>query len=71
MKNSKREFIIPADNTVIGAYKMIALMMKDPDFDIKETMTDTYLLELGYELGLRDEATRRIIEFMYNNHLLN
>ena len=66
----KREFQVPNHNEAIGAYKMIALMMADPDFHIGDPMTDTYLLELGYEIGWRPETTMRVIEFMYNSHLL-
>jgi len=71
MRNTKREFQVSKHNDAIGAYKLIAELMKDPEFDIYEPMTDTYLQEIGYSIGLRPETTMRIVEFMYDNHLLS
>ena len=71
MRNTKREFKVPTTNETIGAYSLIRELMKDPEFDIYEPMTDTYLQEIGYSLGWKVETTMRIVEFMYDNHLLN
>jgi len=71
MRNTKREFQVSQHNEAIGAYKLIAELMKDPEFDIYEPMTDTYLQEVGYILGWKVETTMRIVGFMYDNHLLN
>jgi hypothetical protein len=57
------------DNRVLkfgDAGKSIALflsqLLKDPDFNIDEPMTDTYLSEVGSELGWSDAVTKDTIE---------
>jgi hypothetical protein len=67
----KREFQVPNHNPlIVGAYQLIAQLMKDPTFAIADPMTDAYLQEVGYEIGWRPETTMRIVEFMYDKNLL-
>lgn len=39
----------------------LSQLLKDKDFDLDEQMTDTYLYQVGFELGWSEEETKDII----------
>jgi hypothetical protein len=48
----------------IKAFQFIAQLLKDPDLDLNQPMVDSYLFEVGYELGWELEETNEIIKFI-------
>jgi hypothetical protein len=48
----------------IKAFQFIAQLLKDPTVDLNQPMVDSYLFEVGYELGWELEETNEIIKFI-------
>ena len=48
----------------IKAFQFIAELLKDPDLDLSEPIVDTYLFEVGYELGWLQADTAEVIKFL-------
>jgi hypothetical protein len=55
----KREIKFTQIGRIVTLY--LAQLLRDKDVDINKPMTDTYLFEIGYEMGLSEEQTRKII----------
>ena len=55
----KREIKFTQIGRIVTLY--LAQLLRDKDVDINKPMTDTYLFEIGYELGLSEEQTRNIM----------
>lgn len=55
----KREIKFTQIGRIVTMY--LAQLLRDKEVDINEPMTDTYLFEIGYEMGLSEEQTRKII----------
>jgi hypothetical protein len=54
----------------VKAFKFITQLLNDPDLDLNEPIVDTYLFEVGYELGWEQSETDDIIKFMKLNGML-
>jgi hypothetical protein len=46
-------------------------LMKDKDFDIFGDITPAYLEEVGYELHMSQEDSRKVIQMLVNSGMLN
>jgi len=55
----KREIKFTQIGRIVTLY--LAQLLRDKDVDINKPMTDTYLFEIGYEMGLSEEQTRKIM----------
>jgi hypothetical protein len=54
----------------VKAFKFITQLLNDPDLDLNEPIVDTYLFEVGYELGWEQSETDDVIKFMKLNGML-
>ena len=48
----------------IKAFKFISQLTTDPSLDLNEPMVDSYLFEVGYELGWPQAETHELIQWM-------
>ena len=48
----KRELKLTQDGRIISMF--LHILRSDPDFNIDEPITDTYLFEVGHECGLSE-----------------
>jgi hypothetical protein len=46
------------------AFRFISQLMTDPTLDLGEPMVDSYLFEVGYELGWGQTETYELIQWM-------
>jgi hypothetical protein len=54
----------------VKAFKFISQLLNDSDLDLNEPIVDTYLFEVGYELGWEQSETDDVIKFMKLNGML-
>jgi hypothetical protein len=64
----KRELKLTQDGRIISMF--LHMLRSDPDFDIDEPITDTYLFEVGYECGLSDQEIQVIVMMLVNMGLI-
>jgi len=55
----KREFKFTQIGRIVTMY--LAQLLRDKEVDINEPMTDTYLFEIGYEMGLSEDNIMKIV----------
>ena len=60
---NKRYYSAPG-NLGVKAFKFIAQLLNDPDLDLNEPMIDSYLFEVGYEMGWEQSEIGDVITFM-------
>jgi len=63
-----RELKLTQDGRIISMF--LHILRSDPDFDIDESITDTYLAEVGHECGLSDQEVQVIIMMLTNMGLI-
>jgi hypothetical protein len=54
--------VLKFDDTGKSIALFLSQLLKDPDFNIDEPMTDTYLSEVGFELGWTDAKTKKTVK---------
>jgi len=55
----KREIKFTQIGRIVTMY--LAQLLRDKEVDINEPMTDTYLFEIGYEMGLSEDNIMKIV----------
>lgn len=65
----KRYYSAPGELGV-KAFRFIAQLLNDPKLDLNEPMIDSYLFEVGYELGWEQSETGDVITFMKRQGML-
>ena len=58
-------------NNGVQMLVFLTQLMKDKDFDIFEDITPAYLEEVGYELHMPQEDSRKVIQMLVNSGMLN
>ena len=53
-----------------NVFMFIAELLNNKEFDINGPITDTYLHEVGWFVGLSIEKRNRVIKFLLSNNLL-
>ncbi len=53
-----------------NVFMFIAELLNNKEFDITQPITDTYLHEVGWFVGLSIEKRNRVIKFLLTNNLL-
>ena len=64
----KRELKLTQDGRIISMF--LHILRSDPDFNIDEPITDTYLFEVGHECGLSKKEVKVIIMMLVDNELM-
>jgi hypothetical protein len=59
----ERYYLVPGTMGV-KAFKFISQLLDDPNLDLNEPIVDTYLFEVGYELGWEQAETGDVIKFL-------
>lgn len=58
----KREFKFTLDGRI--ATRFLNVLQRDIDFDITQPITDTYMFEVGNEIGFDTENTQIIVDLL-------
>ena len=55
----KREYNFTQMGKIVTMF--LTRLLRDKEVDLNKTMTDTYLFEVGYEMGLSEDNIMKII----------
>jgi hypothetical protein len=58
----KREFKFTLDGRI--ATRFLNVLQRDIDFDLEQPITDTYMFEVGNEIGMDTKNTQIIIDLL-------
>jgi hypothetical protein len=58
----KREFKFTLDGRI--ATRFLNVLQRDIDFDLEQPITDTYVFEVGNEIGMDTKNTQIIIDLL-------
>jgi hypothetical protein len=58
----KREFKFTLDGRI--ATRFLNILQRDIDFDLEQPITDTYMFEVGNEIGMDTKNTQIIIDLL-------
>ena len=64
----KRELKLTQDGRIISMF--LHILRSDPDFNIHESITDTYLFEVGHECGLSEQEVKVITMILVDGGLM-
>lgn len=54
-----REIKFTLDGKIVARF--LHILFRDPDFDMNEPITDTYMFEVGHEIGITQEQVVGIL----------
>jgi hypothetical protein len=54
-----REMKFTLDGKIVARF--LNVLLRDPDFDMNEPITDTYIFEVGHEIGITQDQVVGII----------
>jgi len=55
----KREYNFTQTGKIVTMF--LTRLLRDKEVDLNKTMTDTYLFEIGYEMGLSEDNIMKIV----------